>query len=141
MRLVHEMFNSALSLSVILLLLLAGPAYGGRSKIKMAEDYDINETPTEASGTPVKVNMFLYLQNIYSIDEPEQTVGLEMAFVMFWHDHRISLSANSTEYAILSRNPTENIWIPDLYILNAIQITHPRYILGLTLNTKSCGVY
>ena len=61
---------------------------------------------------------------------PLQKVTLETTIRLKWYDPRISLDLpEGKDYLIVNRNPTLDIWFPDLYIDRAIQLRVPTYVI------------
>lgn len=101
------------------------------SKIALPEDYDINEPPPEAlEGSPLVVNTSLYLHSIMDVDEPGQTISLDMVLRMYWDDSRVEVRLpinDSLGYVLRTREPLKDLWFPDLYIDKVKEIRKPVF--------------
>ena len=93
-------------------------------KVILTEDYNLNEAPAG----PVSVNFSVYLFNIFDINEPEQRLTMDVSSISVWKDPRVRLDLHEgaqSDFWVLNRNPTERLWVPDIYIKEAIGTTFP----------------
>jgi len=81
-------------------------------------------------GRPLQVNASLNLINIIEVSDVEQSISLELSLKLFWRDERLNFesSADSPKdpthynlsYNIMRRDMINNIWIPDLFVDQAV---------------------
>ena len=71
------------------------------------------------------------------VNEVSETVSLETTLRMFWRDERLSLKMESLPERFVSLNKdfvtlhpsvAEMIWVPDIFIDQAVNVRRPRYL-------------
>lgn len=94
----------------------------------------VEEKPT---GRPLQVNASLTLININKVSEVEQTISLEISLKLFWRDNRLSFKSSvdapkdshhhNLSYKILRKDKIDKIWVPDLFVDQAVEVRNPAY--------------
>eukprot|EP00794_Sanderia_malayensis_P020506 gene20506-22524_t len=83
----------------------------------LANDYSI--TRPNITGGPLKLEVSLHFVKLDGINTKKQSYESDVYLGMFWKDTR--LCYNETEDIIISGDPHQNIWRPDLYFENALE--------------------
>ena len=102
-------------------------------KIILPPDYRPDEKPP---GDPLVVRASLNLRNIISVSEITQTISLETTLRLYWKDSRIGFEQDSGStknvdstglpYALLPHKEADTIWMPDIFLDQAINIRRPK---------------
>ncbi|XP_068230791.1 glutamate-gated chloride channel-like [Palaemon carinicauda] len=102
-----------------------------RGKIDIAQllpsDYDVTKEPLREDGRPITVGIGYSIKGIFDVNFRDMTVLLAMYFKMQWTEPRLILPKN---LSLLSSRDTvpvhssilKKIWLPDLYIHEAVDI-------------------
>ena len=102
--------------------------------MKILPGDDMEEKPP---GRPLIVNTSLNLRNIIEVSEVEQTITLEITLSMYWRDDRLNLTSSAwlsrdpshynLSYKVQTREQIDNIWIPDMFLDEAIAVRNSTY--------------
>ena len=80
------------------------------------------------------VNFSINLRNVLEVNEVAETVSIETTLRMFWYDERLSLKngilpdqvePGGREYITLHPSVTNQIWIPDIFVDQAVSLRKP----------------
>lgn len=102
--------------------------------LKISDDYNYHLPPQ--SELPIRVNFSINLRNVLEVNEVAETVSLETTLRMFWKDERLSLKLESLprsfdllnkSFITLHPSVTNLIWIPDIFIDQAVSLRRPRF--------------
>ena len=105
-------------------------------QILLEDGYNKNALPRNDK-KPVQVVLTTHLQNIINVNEEKQVISVDISLRLVWKDERVSLNESFHEYLERDRigeyfniNPSEveELWLPDVYIPDSIEIRHPKYM-------------
>ena len=66
-----------------------------------------------------------------SVLENQQKVTLETTIRLSWYDKRIAVNlTQGQEYLMINRNPTLDIWFPDIYMSKVQDLRVPTYVIA-----------
>ena len=88
------------------------------SSVCIPKDYNKLDLPTVQSNETLKVNMSLFLIDIYQINPKTYTFNLNFVLKLKWLDNRINITSNDKE-EVISAGFLKDLWKPDLYMRNA----------------------
>lgn len=124
------------------------------SRVSLASNYSIDTIPPTNDGSPLLLEVNIYLRSIFDVQETKQQIrwdiikdnhnevkpwfSLEIILRSFWKDTRIKaiekymkVSDEIGKYVNLGPSGpawTGTIWMPDIFIMHAIQIRAPTYL-------------
>ena len=88
------------------------------SSVCIPKDYNKLDLPTVQSNETLKVNMSLFLIDIYQINPKTYTFNLNFVLKLKWLDNRINITSNDKE-EVISAGFLKDLWKPELYMWNA----------------------
>ena len=103
--------------------------------MRLTENYNYHLPPPILG--PVRVNFSINLRNVLEVNEVSETVSLETTLRMFWRDERLSLKMEALperfesldkDFVTLHPSVAEMIWVPDIFIDQAVNVRRPRYL-------------
>ena len=103
--------------------------------LRLTENYNYHLPPPILG--PVRVNFSINLRNVLEVNEVSETVSLETTLRMFWRDERLSLKMEALperfesldkDFVTLHPSVAEMIWVPDIFIDQAVNVRRPRYL-------------
>ena len=99
--------------------------------ICVKSDYDVSKPP----GKPTEIDLTVDIQEIIAIDEKKQTITLLVQFHLVWIDPRLfgtnmDDSADSAVSAVNVVQLQHDIWVPEAYFSNSIEIKKLKGIKG-----------
>ena len=103
--------------------------------LRLTENYNYHLPPPRLGA--VRVNFSINLRNVLEVNEVSETVSLETTLRMFWRDERLSLKMESLperfesldkDFVTLHPSVAEMIWVPDIFIDQAVNVRRPRYL-------------
>ena len=103
--------------------------------MRLTENYNYHLPPPRLG--PVRVNFSINLRNVLEVNEVSETVSLETTLRMFWRDERLSLKMEALperfesldkDFVTLHPSVAEMIWVPDIFIDQAVNVRRPRYL-------------
>lgn len=111
------------------------------SLVQLQPNYNFHLPPPSQPDVPVRVNFSINLRNVLEVNEVAETVSVETTLRMLWFDSRIELLNSSLpaatgrigeddDYVTLHPSITKQLWIPDIFIDQAVKLRAP------TLHTK-----
>ena len=80
------------------------------------------------------MNFSINLRNVLEVNEVAETVSIETTLRMFWYDERLSLhkgilpdpvTEGGREYITLHPSITSQLWIPDIFVDQAVKLRKP----------------
>ena len=96
---------------------------------------DYNHLLAPQSEYPISVNFSINLRNVLEVNEVAETVSLETTLRMYWKDERIALlmknmpkgfDEHKKKFLTLHPNVANMIWVPDIFIDQAVNLRRPR---------------
>ncbi|CAJ0566403.1 unnamed protein product, partial [Mesorhabditis spiculigera] len=80
--------------------------------------YDIRVRPKMAHNETMKISISMSLYQIIEVDEPSQTIKLNVWMIQKWTDEM--LFWDPREYGMINKTilPHDSLWIPDTYLYN-----------------------
>ena len=87
------------------------------SSVCIPKDYNKLDLPAVQADEKLKVNMSLFLIDIYQINPKTYTFNLNFVLKLKWLDNRINITSNDKEEAI-STGFLKDLWKPYLYMWN-----------------------
>ena len=88
------------------------------SSVCIPKDYNKLDLPAVQADEKLKVNMSLFLIDIYQINPKTYTFNLNFVLKLKWLDNRINITSNDKE-EVISAGFLKDLWKPDLYKWNA----------------------
>ena len=88
------------------------------SSVCIPKDYNKLDLPAMQTNEKLKVNMSLFLIDIYQINPKTYTFNLNFVLKLKWLDNRINITSNDKE-EVISAGFLKDLWKPDLYMWNA----------------------
>ena len=90
--------------------------------------YDIHIRPMIKKWEPLLVEVNMLIQDIIKIDTKAQSIAMEAVTVLDWKDIRLRITEWCKEdvhgkYLVLPGDYAEQIWMPDIFIDKASQIS------------------
>ena len=107
-----------LGITVFLILLSVASSRAERfcsSSVCIPGDYKKLDLP---SNDTVRVNITLFLMDIYLIDHKTYTFNLNFVVILRWLDNRINITSNDKE-EVIDGDFFNHLWKPDLYLWNS----------------------
>lgn len=91
--------------------------------------------PKNITSEPINVAVQFYLLNIYFLDEKEQVLKFNCYFDVKWTNDL--LAWNESQYGSLSMTlvSVDKIWLPDLYVINAVD--DEKFLYGGNLQSAT----
>ena len=118
---------------VLLQLIITSDSFS--DKIILSKNYSRDSVPYDIDGNPVKVVASCHLQNILDVNEEKQEISLEMSIRLHWTDPRIKPDEEHLQntdsigtYANVDSQTIDEIWFPDIYFPNAIDVRTPKFL-------------
>ena len=118
------------------LLFLLGCAFS-EHRLDKAENYKSHMRPlAEDEEKPLEMEAALNLRNIVDISETKQQITLETSLKLYWKDKNIKINKDVTQfdgrargmdYILVDPNFVKEIWMPDIFIDQSINIRVPNF--------------
>merc|ERR1719158_230025 len=133
---------SQTAVHIFLVSVMVGLVVGDSSFLLLDDGYDKNLLPPSPDGAPLDISGVMNLRNILEVEEQMQQITLEVTLRFYWKDSRVSVKEGALkgkkEYLDLVKNEDyEMLWLPDIFIDQAIDIRNPRYLI----DTDSVRIY
>ena len=132
----------SLVLKHVLFILYYG-SLGETVKISLTSNYSIEEIPPSGRD-PLLISASINLRNILEVSETKQQISLETTLRFYWRDSRITPDQGHMQgkdslgaYVNLHPKTASQIWMPDTFIDQAINVRKPAYYT----ETASLRVY
>ncbi|XP_042892955.1 gamma-aminobutyric acid receptor subunit delta-like [Penaeus japonicus] len=108
--------------------LLFGAGVAASSQL-LPDDYQDTQEPTPLDGSPIVVEISWNIKGVYEVNFREMSVLLAMYFRMQWREPRLKgAEANGGAAVPLHSQFLERLWLPDLYIHEARDITSYKMV-------------
>ncbi|XP_023335147.1 glutamate-gated chloride channel isoform X2 [Eurytemora carolleeae] len=96
--------------------------------LHIEDGYDHHSVPP--SQGPIRVLFSINLRNVLGVDEIGERVSLETTLRMYWKDRRLKIRdeflPSINNYLHLDNRFANHIWIPDIFIDQAISLRQPK---------------
>ncbi|XP_042859339.1 glutamate-gated chloride channel-like isoform X2 [Penaeus japonicus] len=108
--------------------LLFGAGVAASSQL-LPDDYQDTQEPTPLDGSPIVVEISWNIKGVYEVNFREMSVLLAMYFRMQWREPRLKGAEPNGGAAVpLHSQFLERLWLPDLYIHEARDITSYKMV-------------
>lgn len=89
------------------------------------KNYNPSRVPQANDSQPLEVKLYLKVLSMLEVSEVEQSLTVDIVYKLSWTDYRLKLPAFHAELypIVLDMSWKEKIWVPDVYVRNALKLT------------------
>ena len=90
-----------------------------------SKNYNPLRVPRRNESEPLPVRLYVKILAILEVSETEQSFTCDILYRLSWTDYRLKLPVYHSDLfpIVLDMSWKEKIWVPDVYIRNALKLT------------------